>query len=464
MSNTISSTPRALSTPRARPSATNANAEANLVQDVFTPSFNFNSGIYDRRTMSALMNDPKKKGGYKAPDEKDWHPKTNEDSRRTPEVKIRQMAVVDQATRTGKPQKFVTASGKEVTVSVTRSDDENVSIKIGDQKPISVWFDPVYGKLEQEDALARMLDYRAETPKNYRRVNSIGVYANDGTLNQASYNSSNRRMEYNGIKNVNQQVRDHEQGHEVGRGENSRTLIPSGWGKAVEADAKAISGYGKTSLVDDFAESWSAYAEARREGPKAVEELRQKYPERTRVLEEIWKEGEREKGTIENLWDWFQSGESTSVNVIEKPIEGRLLSTGMTFGVDPSVHGNDSRQLRDQLLAEMGFEPHHIENYWKRYPTDPKTNKPIDNGFRISDTSDSAQDWATTEQVKSWPRDEAGMTEISVDFETLKGLKKFYIEQKQLDEQRNSIEDLGVPVAVPPGISPQGPPRQGQLT
>ncbi len=93
--------------------------------------------------------------------------------------------------------------------------------------------------------------------------------------------------------NLSEGTFNHEMAHLIGAGySTSRTrhaeMIPPGWEDAIKADAKAISDYGSNNANEDFSEAWRAYLFARRT-PEMLKEFQEKYPNRARILEAIFK-------------------------------------------------------------------------------------------------------------------------------------------------------------------------------
>ena len=110
---------------------------------------------------------------------------------------------------------------------------------------------------------------------------------------------------YDGLKNLNEEVFD----HELGTASATRTTAWAGvldhvgqfftgsegkeprrgWTDAIEADAdERISDYANTNIKEDFAECWAAYMEATDNGPEALAKLEEAYPARYAIMEELY--------------------------------------------------------------------------------------------------------------------------------------------------------------------------------
>ena len=111
---------------------------------------------------------------------------------------------------------------------------------------------------------------------------------------------------FNGTKNLEPWVFDHEFGHNVGYAVRDQQLqeleesefsfsfdpgesgwnTPLGYGFAIRADGTSVTPYGDTCYSEDFAEFYSAYQKALQEGERAVEDFRQEHGARYRYLVE----------------------------------------------------------------------------------------------------------------------------------------------------------------------------------
>lgn len=79
----------------------------------------------------------------------------------------------------------------------------------------------------------------------------------------------------------------HEVGHNVHESIKDQVSFNNGWDAAIKADNKPISEYGKSSLQEDFAESFMKYITVKNIGNKELEEFQKAYPERAKILKQI---------------------------------------------------------------------------------------------------------------------------------------------------------------------------------
>jgi len=102
--------------------------------------------------------------------------------------------------------------------------------------------------------------------------------------------------------NLNEGVFNHEMAHLIGAAySTSRVrhaeMIPPGWEDAVRADGNKVSEYGAHNANEDFSEAWRYYLDAHRT-PEALKEFQEKYPNRSRILEAIYRHEFEGKFTI----------------------------------------------------------------------------------------------------------------------------------------------------------------------
>lgn len=102
--------------------------------------------------------------------------------------------------------------------------------------------------------------------------------------------------------NLNEGVFNHEVAHLIGAAySTSRVrhaeMIPPGWEDAVRADGNKVSEYGTHNANEDFSEAWRYYLDAHRT-PEALKEFQEKYPNRSRILEAIYRHEFKGKFTI----------------------------------------------------------------------------------------------------------------------------------------------------------------------
>lgn len=101
---------------------------------------------------------------------------------------------------------------------------------------------------------------------------------------------------WNGNRNMYEATFHHEVGHLVGQrlSKKNDSFVPEGWEAAATADAKVPTSYAAASMVEDFAESYSAYVALRNgrpaysAGAKDLAEFEAKYPNRAKLLAEFY--------------------------------------------------------------------------------------------------------------------------------------------------------------------------------
>jgi hypothetical protein len=90
---------------------------------------------------------------------------------------------------------------------------------------------------------------------------------------------------------------------------------------------------------------------------------------------------------------------------------------------------NSSREIRNNVLYSLGYSDEDIAAYDRQYPTSKKDNRPANNGFYVG--HNNGTQWATPDEVKTWPLDAGGNVQISVSAESMKHLKEFYDAQRR---------------------------------
>lgn len=240
---------------------------------------------------------------YQLPSESEWHPPVDE-SERTPELVNRQNASVEEALRSNQPVSFTDASGKSSELQITR-DGDNYRYTLNG-KPVDVDFTQNYSEQDRTELLARLADYHSRSPEFAQDSFKSVTFADrpEGSNTDARFSSSGQNLTFFGKGTLDQTNFDHEVGHAVGYKE-SYALVPEGWSEAARRDGREISTYGKSShddkmddwfvlpgneRADDFAESYAAYKEAKEAGPEALQQFREAYPERARLLSKYFPE------------------------------------------------------------------------------------------------------------------------------------------------------------------------------
>lgn len=225
-----------------------------------------------------------------------------------------QRAAVEKALESGGSVPFVNSDGQTEQVTVTPvptlTGGALYQVQVGDDT-FTVHIEEG-SDVDQEAALAQIIDSYSETPEDLRgsleRVvvtpeqhpDGAAATAGDGTITF-----------YEGDKYLTEDIFHHEIGHLIGRqveeqgdspledlgevifGEKSPP-IPDGWAEAAEADGNHLNEYTEEShgesgnYTEDFAEAWSEYQRAIDEGPEALAEFERKYPARAEILEDLY--------------------------------------------------------------------------------------------------------------------------------------------------------------------------------
>ncbi len=226
-------------------------------------------------------------------------------SERTPELIARQEEQTRQGIASGQPFQFTNGNGQTEQISLTRAEDGAYHLRGADGHDVRI--QSSLRPDEEQVALARIADAYTQLPNGARNVaNAMELHRDTYGNVAADYNYRSGTIRFfNGLENLNEAVFNHEIGHGVGnatdgvrdgilgtlwdRGVMGRTQgVARGWGEATAADGRAPSQYSNTNLGEDFADSWSAYLEARENGPEAVERLRRAFPHRVAILEQTY--------------------------------------------------------------------------------------------------------------------------------------------------------------------------------
>jgi hypothetical protein len=226
-------------------------------------------------------------------------------SERTPEVIAQQELAILEAVNSGKPVSFTNANGhtEELTVRQIQNTRGNAVYEITGADGHTMRIESELGASENRTALARLADYYTQFPEHLRdSVNKIQFRReSDDTAAAVFYPFGDRIVFYDGLKNLNEEVFDHEFAHGIGfdnQGKEENILdslgriftgSPKGWNDAIKADPEPrISNYANTNSAEDFAESWAAYMEAMDNGPEALAQLQEAYPARYAIMDELY--------------------------------------------------------------------------------------------------------------------------------------------------------------------------------
>ena len=231
-------------------------------------------------------------------------------SERTPEVIAQQELAILEAVNSGKPVSFTNANGhtEELTVRQIQNTRGNAVYEITGADGHTMRIESELGASENRTVLARLADYYTQFPEHLRdSVNKIEFRReSDDTAAAVFYPFGDRIVFYDGLRNLNEEVFDHEFAHGIGYendglGEDVLGYIgriftgsagegtPKGWTEAIAADPEPrISDYANTNIKEDFAECWAAYMEARDNGPEALAKLEEAYPARYAIMDELY--------------------------------------------------------------------------------------------------------------------------------------------------------------------------------
>lgn len=163
--------------------------------------------------------------------------------------------------------------------------------------------------LDTKESLAKLADYLSQVPGHLRpalksvtlsktpnpedaywaRVYGLDSFSSAATAGGGAITIWNLKENPH---NLNEGVFNHEMAHLIGSAySTSKTrhaeMIPPGWEDAMRADNKGVSNYGSHNANEDFSEGWRYYLEARRT-PETLKEFKEKFPNRSRILEAIY--------------------------------------------------------------------------------------------------------------------------------------------------------------------------------
>ena len=249
-------------------------------------------------------------GEFELPHEDHTHVvRQGEDNRTDALISEQEEAVLDALNQDG-PIEFTNSSGEteQIELNQVNNTKGDVEFELTGEDGHTIRVTSELSAEQTRVALARILDYHTQTPEHLRgEVDRIELHegGKPGKPNSAAdYNSDKDRLRFfNGLKDLNEAVFDHEVGHSVGYGadgigesnldrfgnlfiDTSGEGAPQGWSEAIEQDGGSVSDYANTNLKEDFAESWSTYVEARESGE--LEQFKAAYPHRFEILEAIY--------------------------------------------------------------------------------------------------------------------------------------------------------------------------------
>ncbi|MFP2928559.1 hypothetical protein ACLESO_25865 [Pyxidicoccus sp. 3LG] len=236
----------------------------------------------------------------------------------TPEEQRRE-AVEAAIAGNGRPTSFVNSDGKTEQVAIAQVPffgEDTYFVRVGDET-FRVEFEGGTD-VDREEFLAQVIDSYSETPPELRgSLETIVVTPDKGpttaTGGSAAASAGDGRITFyeDGI-HLSEDIFHHELAHLIGRQQEEKgdgfftdlgeifgepPPVPDGWDEAVESDGNFVSDYAEAdydkdgNYTEDFADSWAQYMRARDEGPEALAEFKEQYPERAELLEELYSEG-----------------------------------------------------------------------------------------------------------------------------------------------------------------------------
>ena len=214
-----------------------------------------------------------------------------------------------EAVNSGQPIQFTNANGQteELTIRQEESSGGRTVYELTGADGHTIRIESELGASENRTALARIADYYTQTPEHLREsADKFELLREADDTAAASFNSDDDRIRfYEGLEHLNEEVFNHEFGHGIGYekdglGENifhqfgqlfsgdDGEGAPEGWLGAIDKDNARINEYSETNHKEDFAENWAAYLEAVEQGPAALAQLRERFPARFAILEQIY--------------------------------------------------------------------------------------------------------------------------------------------------------------------------------
>lgn len=236
--------------------------------------------------------------GYTPPTEEDGAVPADEAQRSPEEREAQEEAVRNAADQCGLVE-FTNSAGETERMSFVRDGDDYL---VTDSHGNSFRVHPEEGLTEEEllQGVAAFADHWTQYPPHLRgALERINLHPGEM---RANYSADDKSFNM-GMDDLDEMTFDHEMGHAIGyqagnQGDNALESIwedvtgdrgvPEGWTDAMDDDGAAPSEYANRNEREDFGEAWLAYVEARELGPEAVEALREQYPNRVAIMEEIW--------------------------------------------------------------------------------------------------------------------------------------------------------------------------------
>lgn len=227
---------------------------------------------------------------------------------------FKQQQPVIEAALAGQPASFKNLLGASVDVAITKGANtsdgyEQYQLKVGTGSfKVTVAPDQDIKAL-----LTKVVEYYSRFPEHMRDgLKSIAletrqnpedaywakVYGNDSFSSAAT--AGNGAISFWHLKdnpiNLSEDTFNHEMGHLLGEAQHTKgpehgSRVPVGWQEAAKADDDQVSHYAGMNPDEDFAETWSYYLYARTDA-KAMEALRERVPNRLKILDALYEKAE----------------------------------------------------------------------------------------------------------------------------------------------------------------------------
>jgi len=213
-----------------------------------------------------------------------------DEAQRTPEfIGPQEQAVLASG---GQPVQFPNSNGQTEALQFSRgadgwsvSDAHNNSILVRGQEGVT--------EEQLAQATAEIADYWTQQPTHLR--GSVSTFELARGHQGADFTNVEGGLITMGHRALDEKSFDHEFGHAIGHAQRPLTQVgqtdfgrPPGWDAAMQADGSAPSRYANDTEREDFAESWLAYTEAREAGPERLAALKQAYPNRMALIEQLF--------------------------------------------------------------------------------------------------------------------------------------------------------------------------------
>lgn len=225
------------------------------------------------------------------------------------------LRLVGEGLKSGETQRVRNSEGQEVDVRISTLSETDFKLQIDKSKPVRVRFHGSFSEEQKTNGVERLADYYSQIPEHLRgnaktyviTDKSAAEYRNKpGNTAAATFTPLTKTIRfYDGLRSVNESIFNHEYGHATGYAIESRqdnifeTVFagldrfergaPEGWKSAMRSDAGPVSKYATKNWREDFAESFTAYQEAREYGSDVVDSsITTRFPARAKILREVF--------------------------------------------------------------------------------------------------------------------------------------------------------------------------------